>query len=581
MKKTSRIITILAIAGSLFSQAAHAQTYKYPYLEAECPDNATGAYFSTLTSESGYSGPGHLESVGNTLSNSYDGSSNDTASYNFEVFARKNYTIYFRVKTNGNGGDDSFFYKIDGIGWQTVNNIASQGNGWIWVSSPSFLMNAGSRTVKIANREDGLNIDKIAIIDSSRPSPTGTGGRAYNCATPLYFEAECRTQATSGYGIRHIAKSGFSGTGYLQSADDTSNVGSSQDTVTYTFETGHAPYSLHFRVHTNGSGNDDSLFYRIDGGSWQTLNGLSSLGSGWAWAAGASGYVMSKAKHTVEIANREDGLSLDKIALVPTGFSGPSGQGPSADNCYGDTDDWRGTDVYDYANGHVEYFIEEGDFILNRHLQWHGRHNQGVPINGSGGLMGAGSGVAFLGFHRAMMNRFEQFVLANGGLMSESIAIDAFLPYELPDAQLALTAAGHEVFWSGRISPDLTDIGHPGFLTVSGTFDPNHDDNVGILGGTNYAELNDIPTLDILGQLIGIYYHSEVHTRIGGVMNTHRSPADPAFYPWHGRLDRIVDVWLGTPSGQAWRAANPNHPFLARGFTDMDGWESDFWATQM
>ena len=44
---------------------------------------------------------------------------------------------------------------------------------------------------KIANRETGIEIDKIALLNSGDPVPTGTGSPAYNCPVTMYFEAEC------------------------------------------------------------------------------------------------------------------------------------------------------------------------------------------------------------------------------------------------------------------------------------------------------------------------------------------------------------------------------------------------------
>ena len=92
-----------------------------------------------------------------------------------------------------------------------------------------------------------------------------------------------------------------------------------------------------------------------------------------------------------------------------------------------------------------------------------------------------------------------------------------------------------------------------------------------------YDNLADYPDLDTLGRAIGVEYHRWLHNAVGGTMSTLYSPADPVFYGWHGLIDRLADAWLATPNGQAWKAANPNHPFLVPGFTDHHGWEnSDF-----
>ena len=96
--------------------------------------------------------------------------------------------------------------------------------------------------------------------------------------------------------------------------------------------------------------------------------------------------------------------------------------------------------------------------------------------------------------------------------------------------------------------------------------------------GPVYAKLSDIPDLDTLGRIIGTsQYHRSVHSAIEGTMGTYFSPADAAFYGWHGWIDGIVDTWLKTTPGKAWAAANPMHPFLDVGFTHMDGWDYVDW----
>ena len=47
----------------------------------------------------------------------------------------------------------------------------------------------------------------------------------------------------------------------------------------------------------------------------------------WRWAQGTGSLTLSHGKHNLQIRNREGGLSLDKIAFVPTSATGPSGTG--------------------------------------------------------------------------------------------------------------------------------------------------------------------------------------------------------------------------------------------------------------
>jgi hypothetical protein len=73
-------------------------------------------------------------------------------------------------------------------------------------------------------------------------------------------------------------------------------------------------------------------------------------------------------------------------------------------------------------------------------------------------------------------------------------------------------------------------------------------------------------------------YHRGYHIRIGGPMfDGGVSPADPIFYGWHGLLDKVVSIWLTTTKGQQWAAANPDHPFLDDGYTELTGWNNEDW----
>lgn len=149
------------------------------YLEAECPSSSVGAYGSTQTNQSGYSGNGHITGNDNTTASSYNGTSDDRATYTASV-SPGSYDIYFRVETNGSGSDDSWYYRVNSGTWVTENNHAGS-RGWKWVKGANSASVGGNVTIEVANREDGLDIDKIALIPAGDPAPTGLGGMANNC----------------------------------------------------------------------------------------------------------------------------------------------------------------------------------------------------------------------------------------------------------------------------------------------------------------------------------------------------------------------------------------------------------------
>ncbi len=562
----------LTLVVATMASTAQAQFYRQAYVEAECPDSGSGAYAVQSTSIAGFSGAGYVRSAGNTTAATFNNTSADRAVYTFKAYRYGTFTPWFRVNTNNSGDDDSFFYRIDGGAWYTVNNIPAA-SGWRWVSTVGQYMGPGSHTLEIANREDGLNIDKFAMLIDGSAAPTGTGGAAYNCPTPVYFETECRTHGFGEYVWDKKKKSGFSGQGYLEATASSTDANASTDRVEYSFQSGGGNYNLFFRIHNNSNVNTDSWFYRVDSGPWVAMNNTSGLGSGWRWAQGAASVNLPRGDHTLSIRNREAQLSIDKLAFVPTTATGPSGTGAGAAgvNCepFQTMSDWEYFDVNEYYNTHAHYFSVHGNHMLSAHDEWH-------FVNGPGGTAGLGSGTAFMGFHRAMMNEFRQFAMQNNGRNALPIkTVGLVIPPWLGDALQALGNAGFSEQYFPRNNAEMTNWGLPGYLTVNAAPSSSWNNTVSIPGsGTIYTRLGDFPDLDTLGRGIAVEYHASLHTGVGGTMSGFFSPADPIFYGWHGLIDNLADAWLTTAKGQAWAAANPNHPFLAVGFTSHHGWDN-------
>lgn len=154
------------------------------YLEAEYPTNSRNFFGVTETSEPSYSGDGYLLSFSNTSANSFDGTSQDFASYDFSVPENGDYDVYFRVDHDKSGNNDSWFHRLDSGTWVTENgHSADQNKSFHWVaasSNPVTLSTGPTHTLEVANREDGLALDKIAIIPTGADGPTGIGSLAIN-----------------------------------------------------------------------------------------------------------------------------------------------------------------------------------------------------------------------------------------------------------------------------------------------------------------------------------------------------------------------------------------------------------------
>ena len=444
------------------------------------------------------------------------------------------WTVFFRVNTNGNAANDSLFYRVNGSSWETVTGLSSLGTGWRWAQAASLFPVAGPTTLEIANRETGLEIDKIALLNSGDPVPTGTGAPAYNCPVTMYFEAECPTTASGAYPFkRFLTKTGYSGAGYLYSqGNNTGSATSSTDIAIFPFDAGTSTYSFYFRVDTNGSANDDSWFYRVDSGAWTTMNNITNA-TGWRWVQGTATAALTIGRHALEVRNREDGLNIDKIAFIPSGGAAPSGSGGTSVNCdpAPTMSGWGFWEQTDYATTHQRYFEAEGAMVIDMHVDWH--HN-----NDPGGRGGLGSGIAFLGMHRAMVNDFPGFrsqhrapeldsnrhertaaVCGERRVRSAADGGPHLLRYLLRSAQGDRSDEFlHPALPHCERRPGARNIVDVDISVPRPRYGPAY--------WAVWSKLGDIPDLDTLGRIMGeSFFHDELHNYISGTMGTLGSPA--------------------------------------------------------
>jgi hypothetical protein len=76
------------------------------------------------------------------------------------------------------------------------------------------------------------------------------------------------------------------------------------------------------------SADDDSFWVRMDGGAFESFNGLGT--SGWSWVK-FDNFTLKSGEHTLTIAYREDGAKLDKISISNDPYT-PEGMGEPAKN---------------------------------------------------------------------------------------------------------------------------------------------------------------------------------------------------------------------------------------------------------
>ncbi len=165
------------------------------------------------------------------------------------------------------------------------------------------------------------------------------------CALPsaLYLEAE--SAALSGNPTFSVVSDGTAAGGaYITpTSNNLSSAGPNRATFDFTVDAGN--YVIWGRTRA-GSFDDDSFWVSVDGGSFARWNDIPQS-STWSWddahnsdAGGAQlVFALSAGSHTLQIANREDGVLLDKLYITANGDV-PSGEGDSCgDDLCGATED--------------------------------------------------------------------------------------------------------------------------------------------------------------------------------------------------------------------------------------------------
>ena len=94
------------------------------------------------------------------------------------------YSLLARVKAP-NSSDDSFWVRINDGEWQTWSGgVLSSSWSWKKIMGKNYNLKPGINTITFAYREDGTQLDKVAVQSSSAGLPSGTGAAASNCTTP-------------------------------------------------------------------------------------------------------------------------------------------------------------------------------------------------------------------------------------------------------------------------------------------------------------------------------------------------------------------------------------------------------------
>jgi hypothetical protein len=185
--------------------------------------------------------------------------------------------------------------------------------------------------------------------------------------------------------------------------------------------------------------------------------------------------------------------------------------------------------------------------LIQLHRWWHQIHS----IGGINGTKDPGDGTCFVSFHQAILHQFEQYVRGSSGV-----------PWRLPPWNPVRNLPPR----LGIIPPRYQSLGtqvtnNPNY-TQPGVFTPR-----GEYVGAEKVSFLDAPSLEIVGQLVGLHNHNGPHSGLPNVMpDSSISPIALAFFVWHQEIQLKLEMWLRGPAGIAWTAAHPNHSI----FTQFD-----------
>jgi hypothetical protein len=180
-----------------------------------------------------------------------------------------------------------------------------------------------------ATCSDGIKNQTETGVDCGGPCIACSGGSAN-----IWLEAECGSSKVGGYTTTRTVTSGYSGTGYLESiANTTAATPTCTDSVSYVFTPAAAgAHKVWFRAYNNNTGDDNSVFYRVNGGSWVTMNPVVPVAAAWAWGKYSSDATLTSGSNTLQVCSRENGVEIDKLYITSTTTT-PSGTGTAGTNC--------------------------------------------------------------------------------------------------------------------------------------------------------------------------------------------------------------------------------------------------------
>jgi len=252
------------------------------WLEAEC--GILGSFWNVSSSSSASNDQYITVQSGTNSTGSAPSSSSGHAVFDFSVSESGNYNVWARVITPS-PTDDSFWVRMDGGSWFQWNNIGPN-SSWAWEQAQSYNLSTGSHTLTVAYREDGAQLDKIYIGNST---PAGEGSAAANCSSSPPpsgdYTITVRARGTAGSEQLRLSVGGTA----IQTWTLSTNMSN------YSASTGLSGGILLDFINDDGTNRDVQVDYvQVPGATWQAEDQSSNTA---VWQDGSCGGSYSEWMH--------------------------------------------------------------------------------------------------------------------------------------------------------------------------------------------------------------------------------------------------------------------------------------------
>ena len=206
---------------------------------------------------------------------------------------------------------------VSNLDYWTTTSSANQSHGSIAASGSSFSITLPAFSITtIVSNSSGSTAAPTPV-----PTATPTGGG--NNRLEVELESLSGQASFSPFAVQNdSAASGGqyivwpnNGSNQINSSASDSTTGQAACTFTLS-QTANVTFEIRADM---PNGDDDSFYYKMDSGSWNTRNNTST--SGYAVLSPETYNNLSAGSHTLRILRREDGALLDKVTLTASAGS--------------------------------------------------------------------------------------------------------------------------------------------------------------------------------------------------------------------------------------------------------------------